>query len=169
MSKARDNATQGGLILLNTTPLSASSAAQINNVFSSTYSSYRIVCDIRGSISYQMYAQLSNSGTPVGGTNYSYASRYWDTGTGAGTAENSGGAAFFTLGFNNTLGSLIAFDIVNPGQALQTTMNGLSSQGSTHRKFGGIHNLTTAYDGIKIAPVSASTMTGNIQVYGYRQ
>jgi hypothetical protein len=73
------------------------------------------------------------------------------------------------LGYNNTLGSLISFDIVNPGQAQQTSMIGLNAQGSTHREFGGIHNVTTAYDGIRIAPVSTSTMTGNIQVYGYRQ
>lgn len=169
MTRARDVATQGGLILLNTTPLSASSAAQINNVFSSTYASYRIVMDIKSSVSYQMYAQLSSGGTPVGTSTYTYASRYWDTGGGGGTAENSGGATYFTLGYSNTSGSLISFDIVNPGQAQQTTMVGLTAQGSTHRQFGGIHNVTTAYDGIKIAPVSASTMTGNIQVYGYRQ
>lgn len=163
------NGKNVGLVLLNSTPMSSASAVQINNVFSSTYASYRIVLDIKANTSSQVYAQLSSGGTPVGGSNYTYASRYWDTGGGAGSAENSSAAAYFTLGYDATPGSIITFDISNPGQAQQTSMIGLNAQGSTHRQFGGIHNLTTAYDGIKIAPVSASTMTGNVQVYGYRQ
>jgi len=163
------NGKNVGLVLLSSTALSASSSAQINNVFSSTYSTYRIVMDIKSSVSYQMYAQLSASGTPVTTSTYSYASRYFASDGSGGNAESTGSATYFTLGYNNTSGSIIAFDIANPGQANQTTLIGFNGQGSTHREFAGIQNNATAYDGIKIAPVSASTMTGNIQVYGYRQ
>jgi hypothetical protein len=152
----------------------SSNAIQIDNCFSSTYRSYRIIGNLRGSngggvtvwmklvksgtASSAGYYTLSNYNTASGGPTRDYstnASTGWWAGVVADVASDSFSLdiyePFVSTVKTSITGSLVSFGSSQAWQAVT----------------GGFHNTADSYDGVYLYPNSGN-MTGSIAVYGYR-
>lgn len=160
MTRARDVASNGGLVLVGSSTFSAQSSVSFNNVFSSTYNNYVIFCSVPA----VLYIQLSLNGTPSSAS-YGYSSHYMDYNGATGAWSNSAGTSATSAFIANTTG--MHLNIFNPSIATTTTWNAVAGNGGTNGYVGGSHNISTAYDGIKFFP-SSGTITGTIRIYGMR-
>jgi hypothetical protein len=170
MTRARDVATQGGLVLLNTTTVTASTSNYVNNVFSSTYDNYKIVLNGRaasGQIGF--YYQNSSNGTAAAGSNYAYSSFYVASNGASGVNFTSTGNTLAIVG--QWLGSsddVWTLEVANPAIASKITTGTFSgTYGATTTTGSFSHSVSTAYDGFRIS--TPSNWTGTISTYGYRK
>jgi len=145
--------------------------------FSSTYTNYRIVIDqIAWSGTAGINFRMLDGTTPATGGDYNYAY----TGlSDSGSASNSSSSAQ-TLGFlgsenngaNNLLVGNLSFDIFAPNASQRTFFTGIGAGVITNfvqRSGFAVHNQLVAYTGIRLLTNSAVTMTGNVNIYGYRK
>lgn len=164
-----------GLIHLNTTSVSGESSKTISNIFSSTYSSYKIVLSnftISTNVDWTMVAQLTSSGTPGG----SYAKMY------VGTSELSTSVSTYVTGTggeveiargNYNKPTFVELTIDNPATGTigsQMFVNASfrdSANGWQSWSGGAVQKNNYNGDGIKIATVGGQLMTGTITVYAY--
>ena len=168
MTRARDVATQGGLVLLNTTTLSSSSSVTISNVFTSTYDNYLIqVSNFTGTIG-QVNLRLTSSGTPAITNDYRYSGNYslFTSGSYSGQASN-GTSGFPVVYINSSPPSAANITITNPAKTNNTCFLKYGTNFDALTEHNGVHILSTAYDGFTLFPESG-TMTGTIKVYGYK-
>jgi len=160
-----------GLWKVSATTFSAASSHSVNNCFSSDFDAYRVIAHFSSSTSLTSTMRLR-----VGGVDNSGASSYgitilraFDSTTGSSTSNTS------SFGFSGTAqGAIttIAFDIWQPALAVNTVINGLTTQGMIAENaktstFWGRHDVNTAYDGFTII-ASTGNITGYVKVYGYR-
>ena len=187
MTKARDNATQGGLVLL--TPGSATngtigssgnisfsgaSTILINNCFNSTYKSYKVITDLTAaSTSLEIFFRLSASGTAYSGALYSFYGNYGRT-TGASGATYASGANQFYLGNTDATyapGFMSSLEIHRPFLTQYKSINfqnwGKDSTSQWGSSTSGVLESNTSYDGLYLY-TSTGTITGSIKVYGYK-
>ena len=161
-----------GLQHINTTSFTSVASQSLNNVFSSTYDNYLVVIDgLTGSTTMTVDLRLRVSGVDSS-TQY-----YW------GIALTNASATSIPAGGNN-VGSYRLFNAVaaergfinlninNPNLAKISLFNG-SLTGEFSGSIGGgasggLHNVATAYDGFTII-ASTGTISGRVQVYGYRK
>ncbi len=171
MTKARDVATQGGLVLISSTTITAQSTIQISNVFTSTYKSYKIVADIPTcSTSGTLTFQLTTAGT-ASTINCNVNGR---SVAGNGSSDiSSNTSSFYLCQYNGSYpGSGFNLDLIAPALAaktyglLQTSYISTSAY-AEGRALSLIHEVFTAYDGIKLT-ASAGTVTGTLKIYGYK-
>lgn len=174
MTKARDNATQGGLVLLNSTDFSAASTVSLNNIFSDNYISYKITgyfttCSADSSL----VANFTANGTE--NTTAYQAMGVGIIGTGA--ASNFAGYNFNNLWLcevdSTYPGSGFTLDVTAPylpqksyGHLQTAFISG--SANPTGRAVNYVHEVYTSFNGIKFTYQSGN-VTGNIKVYGYRK
>lgn len=175
MTKARDNATQGGLVLINKSDFTAASSVSFNNLFTSTYTSYRVITNIdsANNTNREVQIRLRASGTDAT-SNYEQGafrvSRDTQTATNFSAGSRNAGVVGYTDP-NNTIG---CFDIVNPNRAVRTDILGIFNWGisgswETGSSFFGIRHIQqTIFDGFTIYP-ELGTFTGSVQIYGYRK
>lgn len=165
----------GALTLIDETTFTTASSVSFDNVFTSTYTGYRIL----GIVNVVTNDGQHHCRLRVGGADASGASYYWsrdasnDTG-GAAAAGGSGATSwFFAYGTNSGDYTFFAHDIWNPEAAHKTLFVGGvtrmdASTGTMARDaVGGIYNATTQYDGFTYYP-NAGTISGRIWVYGYQ-
>lgn len=179
MTRARDNASQGGLVLINKTDFSASSSTSINNVFTSTYDKYKMILDVttsvvgRTDISFRFRVNGSDDTQSL----YGIASHYVRDNGGTGSNYTSGGQGYWPLvvSEHNNGYAFAEFTFLKPSTTLATKrFYGLISQpmsgivGSQSGYAGGAYFGSTAFDGFTIYP-NQGNMTGTISVYGYRK
>ena len=144
--------------------------------FTSNYRNYRIVIDqIRWSGTGDLYFRMLNNTTPEQSAVYSWA---FNGLSATNVASNSNGNGQ-TLGYlgttnnglnNQSIGSA-SFDIYAPNIAAPTLFTGVGIGVITDfvSKAGiAAHNVSTAYNGIRLMTGSAVTVTGNVSIYGYR-
>ena len=175
-------ATAGGgdLIKVGSGTFSASSAININDVFSATYDRYRLVLDftLAGSTGQAIYMRMRVSGSDDTNSTYDYAYCYINSNGISNASINyaSSPANKFNLTYNNGTGnqancrSSIAIDIFNPYASGWTTYNGTSYSGDYQgavNVIGGAFRNTTSFTGITIYP-GGSNITGGYAVYGYK-
>ena len=163
----------GGLVHIHTEDVtSATSYVTINNVFSSEYSSYRIVMNsMETATSGFIKFQPTSSGTPESSSNYFWS--YDGSRHNATTFVTSGSndtSFIFSTGRNTGIyggGVLDLFDI-NAAKRTAFVSNVNVGEPSYYNRFsaGGVLDTTGQYDGLKIFHVS-STLTGTIRIYGY--
>ena len=174
MTRTRDVATQGGLVLLNTTTFSAQSSVAIDNVFTSAYQNYVIYFNClqntaNGSHTFKYRASGVDSSSAFyqGGTfNYYNSATVSSYRTNGATACDCGGGV---VGYDDTQFRL---DVIAPNLSTMRTRHNLQGLEVNATAIGGYVasgtiNATTAFDGIKIIS-SAGTMTGTIRTYGVR-
>ena len=170
----------GGLVYITQTVITAgsSTAVNFNNCFSATYDNYRILID---------GFQPSVAGTAclirmrVGGVDAFGATDYFfaETGlyvNGTSAASNGNGLSYGDTGLYNSTNTLaigsVSLDIFNPFKAERTFYTGNSILYNVNfgvRSVGGVHNLTTSYDGFSLINTTASNFTKiRVRVYGYR-
>lgn len=161
--------TNAGTVYVAQQTVSAVGTVDFDDVFTSTYISYRIVLTGTCSAATNLTAQLQVAGTAAA-TNY-----YWGgqqttvTGAAAVTAVNGGGSTTsWRVGSLTTTRGGLEIVVHSPQLAAYT---GYTSQNayntSDYRTFGGIHATATAYDGILLS-AGANTFTGTVTIYGHR-
>ena len=156
--------------------LSAVSSISVNDVFSATYNTYKIVVNYIGSNSngYDTKFRFRVAGAD------NTTSNYKNSGYGiADVASNNmyklqsdGSISNFNIGSVSSNSRVyIIYDIMNPFRTEKTTMSGswsyLENDGRFfHNNNGGIFNATTSFTGFTLF-VNANNITGEVSTYGY--
>ncbi len=170
-----------GLTLINTTSFSAVASQSLTaDIFTSTYRNYRVVLDITAisAVDSILGFRLRAAGTDDTGANYVSISQFINQTGGVGSFATTSG----TLGYlaNMDAGNTghnygAVFDILNPKSAVPTIVirqgMGVQQDGTTYQATIGnvFHNVSTAYDSLTILTSSTTTLTGQIQIFGYNQ
>lgn len=169
MARPRE-ASKGGLILINSTSFSASSSVDITNVFSSTYTNYKMNIDVVGSttVTPLRFRFLSNS-TPNTSTNYNMQiTNYSHT-----TVDNERqtGQTSFRVGFCVSTNRLQSWsEIYNPFATENSQVWSFMQVEIANpywRSEASALSVTTSYNGFQLFPTSGN-ITGTVRVYGYR-
>lgn len=162
---------KAGMVLLNTTSFSAVASQSVNNVFSATYDNYSIVLETTASAGSYINFRLRVGGVDASGANYSWG---FISTTDGGTAYQlaGSGATSSNILRVGTARNTCTFTICNPAIARTTIYSGNHSfnDGSTVAiggAMGGLHAVSTAYDGFTL--INSGTITGTVSVYGYNK
>jgi len=155
----------------------SSTATNFAGCFSSDYRNYRIIIDqIAFSSTGDLYWQLLNGTTPDTG-NHRWALLGFNI---QGTTQNSNQSASTTAaytgitlssGLDGQMMSTLTMDIMGPFIAARTFAHtsGIGNNAGNGFKYGlSMNNAQTSYDGIRFLTQSATTVTGNVTIYGYR-
>ena len=182
MTKARDNANGGfGLVLMKpssvvggtdngkgTVSFSAATSVSLNDVFSATYDSYKIIIEMTQSVAADCYLRMRTGGSTDSGSNYLY-----NTLRGFGTTLQTAAITsqdHFQVHYYSAIGATWAeITIHNPFKSSNTyyTTTWRSNQPALGL-VAGIHNLTTSYESFELY-MSGGTITGTVSVYGYNK
>jgi hypothetical protein len=157
-------------------PLSSSTTV-FESCFTDDFTNYRIVIDSPTlSASDTLFYRLYSGATPNTTANYSFAFRGLTIGGAASdssfTAASAGITGFTQNVLNNVVLGAVSMDIYGPKLAQRTFATHLAAlyAGAFVGRSGmSIHDVTTAFDGIGFMTLSATTMTGNVTIYGYRK
>jgi hypothetical protein len=170
MTKARDVATQGGLVLLNTTTFSAVSSVSVNNVFNSTYENYRMILTItsKGTTAHTNF-RFRVSGSDNTASSYNWTAAYYlasNNFQSYRTTSASFSQIFNSIGQDREQASI---EMYAPNLAYTTAASISGSHGAGDINWNGSlgHNSSTQFDGFTIYP-STGTITGTIEIYGYK-
>ena len=174
MTRAREIASQGGLVLLSTNTFTAQSSVSINNVFTSTYDNYLIniygEATATATIGFRFNAAGTALTTGYGGAVISPG----DTGAAPVVATN--GVTSLSIGYIYGVGytgfdlSFNIYDATNTNHYPAVSGHGRSStsaMGYAGNFFGGARSTRGAVDGFTLL-VSAGTFTGKYKIYGMR-
>jgi hypothetical protein len=165
--------SSGALTLINTTTFSAQSSQSFNNVFTSTYTNYKIIITglylTTGTSDFRM--RMRASGTD--NTNAAYIYSGWQS-TNTTLSRYGSQETNFYFCDNNSLNAAdensIEISLFRPALAKFTTGNWVynGTNNSNADGFAGqmSHAVATAYDGFTIYP-GASTLYGTVSIYGW--
>ena len=161
----------GDLVKIQKTTIgSGVSTVSLNNVFTTTYSNYRVVIQYEGC---SASGPTINFRLRLSGTDNSGATAYQPRGYANTTSLATFGSAgsSFALGrVDDTDQSFTLMEIIAPASARATnfTVNHYNTNNNYMWHYGATHNVTTAYDGFTIYPSSGTLTSGTITVYGYK-
>ena len=165
-----------GLTLLNTTSFTAQTTVSINDVFSSTYDSYRIIF-------YRDSTVTSLSGTAlklrVSGSDlssgYNYVKQLVRSNNSFQTFYITGEVAMYLSDSTDSIGKAVIVDLANPFRSVSGTdktfeynMMGLSSGYNYAGNVFGWVDSATSYTGFSLTN-DPGNMTGSVSVYGYNK
>jgi len=174
-TQVRDNSNAVGNILLATASFSASSAVNVNNVFTSTYANYEVTFNFTAfSANPDIYLRLRASGTDAT-ANYQYGI-YGIRSNGANSQSSSGSATFIMTAFARQGAAAptrhsVQLKFIDPQAAAETKVV-ISSQGddgaaiASYTGAGFLIN-SSQYDGFTLYP-SSGTFSGTYRIYGLR-
>ena len=170
MTRAREIASSGGLVLISSTTIGTTVASvNVTSAFSTTYDAYKII--ITGGLG----SINANLALKLGATATGYYAGYTDVnyGTGSVTGQSNNNAASFTLsGYSSTSAISFNADLQNPFLAKNTILNvlvGPPATGAGARFGAGFLNDTTSYTDFTLTPSSGTLTGGTISVYGYKK
>ena len=170
MTRARDIATQGGLVLLNNTSFSAVSSVSISNVFDSTYSTYRVLISLIASAGNQTLSfRCRENVTDKTSADY-YAGTFTVNylGTTAAIANNGGTAFLVTTNLGTTDPSIATIDLYRTASKCAFSSTGLNPQSLAANFQAGSQVNMTNFTGFSFFPTNTGTITGSVKVYGYK-
>ena len=153
------------------TAFTTSSAVTVDNVFSSTYTNYRIMIRMVSAGNINTSFQLRVGGVTASGSNYNSQIISNSTTSVAGIRVTNGSSynlngvngAFFTTNIIEIFAPFLAEPTNFQHHANQT--DGAYTAPILYTGIGN-HTLSTAYDGFVFTP-SSTTLTGTYTVYGY--
>jgi hypothetical protein len=154
-----------GLTLLKTQTIGTTvSSVVVTDVFSSSYSIYKIIVSGSGvaSVTEDLNLKLGSSTTGYykGGVRVAYTSS-------STLLVNNNASSFTELGFVSSSLLNANIELIDPGIASFTKMSAIRVASDSSANLGGIHLVATAYTDFTLTP-SAGTLTGGtIYVYGY--
>jgi hypothetical protein len=159
-----------GLTLITSQAFTASTAVNVNNVFSSTYYNYKIIIRITGGTAggdSSITMRLRASGTDAT-TNYSGARGFFYSTT-VGADSGSSWQPIDINSSDQVQSGII--ELINPNQTAKTMGWAFTPKlNSTGLNIGITssfqHTTASAYDGFSLTPGSGNT-TGTVEVYGY--
>lgn len=164
-----------GLTLIDSTTFTSSSAININNVFTSTYTNYKIILNSDS----HSYTTTLNMRMRVGGTdnsssNYKWCYYYQQSSSSGVSTDQNNGTTEWHIGTHNmdSPNSVVEMDIFYPQATAKTLLrhtNIHQGDGSYVQIRNGVGGLTvnTSYDGFSILS-AGGTMTGKVRTYGYQ-
>jgi hypothetical protein len=169
----------GGLTLLSTTTFSAVASQSVNDVFSATYTNYKIIVNAKSSSANAVIFsfRFRVSGADDSTSNYRAVGIGRRAGSTTVSIDNPGTSTTLLElpALSGVHENLLQFEISNPFSAktkgLTGTNFGVGGDGSTGNGvyvFGGGFFTTTSFTGFSLIPGSG-TMTGSISVYGYNE
>jgi hypothetical protein len=172
MTRARDVASQGGLVLISSTTVgTAVTSVTVNNAFSATYENYRILWT-GGSVSTALSIQMTLSG--IGSVYENSVIRGNSRSNTVSNGSTGGSAASWQVGGNITAnpGIVLELQVFQPFLAKSTVFRGFNSGF-------GVNNEQEVNGGVAYALVSSTGFTftagngnftgGTISVYGYKK
>lgn len=165
-------ASSGAATLISTTSFSAVTSQSFNNVFSSTYTNYRIYLSTFATGDSTMTWRFRASGSDNSTSNYYFSVWGAAASTGSITSDNNGSAVTnIQIGSNNNTNQrqYVVLDIHNPFQTSATkgiTYNYVRSRTGIFGGTGyGLLDVTgTAFDGFTL---TGGTITGTASIYGW--
>jgi len=159
--------TASGLTLISTTSFSGATTANIDNIFSSTYTSYKIILSRWNTSGNTLLIKL-RYGSSTQSTNY-YGSAKGINSNGTDQTTLSSGATSFGAGYDNQTGSgVLEMLFTDVGtSAIQPMFSGIwNSQGNYLQLTGGqINTNWQTYTGIQFLSASGN-VSGTVSVYG---
>ena len=166
--------TSQGLTLINTTSFSGVSSQSVSDVFSETYTSYKIIVRITDTASDGfMNLRFRVSGTDTSSANYSSAyygvSATYSADVGGNSAQT---AAYVGYSENANEFAFSAIELVNPFLTQPTIFNSIGAYKTAANNItilnagGGLDN-TTSYTGFTLLMPGGGNATGVIHTYGY--
>jgi hypothetical protein len=164
------NSLSSGLVLLNTTSFSGVSSQSFNDVFSATYTNYKILIQISSSGTGAFQMRLRVSGADNTNSDYNYQRLVAQSTSISGVRSTS--SSSFDLGFCTNNMNRTSVELFNPFETSTTTGNaicGASLNNSPELDFYVFGtDVTTSYTGFTIFPASG-TITGTVSVYGFNK
>jgi len=161
---------KAGMVLLNTTSFSGVASQSINDVFSATYDSYRIIVHQAGTLAGQLRFRYRVSGADNSATNYR---QQIVGGDGASAfAGRDTGLTFHLPGRTmNGVTTLSIFDVVNPFSSTLRAQQFGTYNDSTSGNIAVVTiasqlDVTTSYTGFTIL-AETGNITGKVSTYGY--
>lgn len=148
----------GGLVYVGGGTVSAGSAINVNNCFTSTYENYRIVLTSNVATTFRFR---------VSGADNSTSAYYEQFINGNNTTVSGARSAVQTLNNLNSSAGVVALDVFGPATAAAHYMLGTITQGGTTltaTSYAYHFSSATAFDGFSIL---GTTMTATVRVYGY--
>lgn len=160
-----------GLVLVAAQSFTGVSSVSVNNCFTATYENYRIVFQgTTPSANNYLGFRLRVSGSDNSTSNYRHAigALNWAGSLAnqtAGTAQSFSRLALFSgAGFTMALG----MDVINPQRTDYTVLTGTNTNDGQVAFCGAWFNGTTSFDGFTVYSEAASTISGTLRIYGYR-
>lgn len=175
LTAAQQSALQSniGLTYISEVNFTGARPAQAIGVFTSAFTNYRIVANVYGAASEELYLRFySGTSTEISSANYN---RYGasQTTTGAITTAYVDSGTRYTLGdVNNSSTTInpIVMDIFNPNTATRTSVSWQSfgMGNGQYLSCVGQLTLTTVLTGFMLQGLN-NNITGSVQIYGYRK
>lgn len=153
------------------TPFTAVSSITADNVFTASYTNYKIVVNYTTSTSNDIFLKLRVGGVSAS-TNYNRV--YLQGAASSATVASSTAQTSMLIGVNSqTLNGSIIIELHRPAEATATMITAINNMptGGAYTNpaiwnFGNNHSTATAYDGVELLVTSGST-TGTYTIYGY--
>ena len=158
-------ATPGLRVVKAETAFSAASAVTADNVFTSSFTNYRILMTSTTAAGAPAMNITLRAGGVAATTNYNWQLLVLSGGT--VTSSSAASQASWAAGSTTTTASWWAIDLFNPQvtAATQMLLNMGQNAGQIFQYWSNNTNVTS-YDGIGFTPAS-STITGSYTIYGY--
>lgn len=140
-----------------------------DSVFTSNFKSYFLIVEqVTTAAVSAVNIQLRAGGSNAGGGNYYWGGIYRLFATGGGDNIQNG-ATFWNVGtVSSSLGSF-QVNFSQPQVASYTYVNAAASNFDGYQTGGGLHNLTTSYDGFRIYTPTSSFTDVKAVLYGYNK
>ena len=171
MTRAREIASQGGLVLISSTPFTTASTISLNNIFSSAYQNYKMHFTLTAA-SDTGFAnfKFTSSGTVSSLSQYRQAMVGYGAGGSTSNYNANGAAQGYLLdwfsGYVNPSYSEVT--VYNPNVSSSTSYSvHLGWSAFTMRTGGGSYFDNQVFDGMQIT-TSTGTITGTVKIYGIR-
>ncbi len=164
MTRARDVASQGGLVLISSTTVgTAVSSVTVNNAFSATYKNYRVIYS-GGAASGSGEFNLTLGGITSGySTSLIYAS-----GSSPLAASQNSVSSWFWAGTTDGAFAESTFEITNPFETKRKSYISSLKLNTARGMSMGFCASTTSATAFTLTPTTGTITGGTIEVYGYK-
>jgi hypothetical protein len=161
----------GGLVLINSTSFSAQSGANINNVFSSTYESYRIIVEATAANNANVFFRFRSGTTDLSTGYYGGGLLYQTNGSLTSSGARNNGTEIMIQQSTHGGGplGLSIFDVYGMTSATHQVVGfNQSPYSGEGRSFAYMTTNGGTRDGFVVF-ASTGTISGKVTTYGYRK
>jgi hypothetical protein len=144
----------------------------INGCFTSDYQNYLVQVVVVGSAAGDLFFRMRlGASTPESNLVYDRFGFSWGTSATNLVSANLSAGLISDVGDTANSRAVGSLSIYSPNETTHTTVNSQSWGNSTGTVFFPTHRIetTTAYTGIELTTLSATTLTGSMRVYGFRK
>lgn len=164
-------ASAGGLVLINSTSFSEQSSVNINNVFSSTYESYRIIVEATAANNANVFFRFRSVTTDLSTSYYGGGLLYETNGTFTSSGARNNGTEIMIQQSTHGGGplALSIFDVYGMNSATHQVVGfNQSPYSGVGRSFAYMTTNGGTRDGFVVF-ASTGTISGKVTIYGYKK